>query len=463
MAKEDRITSITSMRLLMTATLVLVAVAFGLGTYFGLRNSERSFASSQFDSVADNALTGLEDSFNRMEKAMYALSSLYSNQFPDETKWPFVTLPVFYETVPYLTEISNVNTFGFLPRVAPELLANTSEQTTFEKYLFDYFESDPAIPNDNPPGLNLPGFGYGGIWGNANRSFTNNAFGNAYRDLTGVAPWTGPDHSLYPAAQLVFGAGAVPPMLARNFHSDPFIGPVLSEITRCADNFNGTYLEAMASCPGVRPSSADYDGRGFLDVSGNMAVPIFLRNASTSTSLKLVGLIAGSFSWTDILTLLVPAYEGDVDVVVTGAGYYEASEISDDYTFTYTIIDGAGSFSGVGDLHDKEYNDFGRVVEDMQFMNTFTYKVTMYPRKSFVEKYETQNPLYVPIGSVLLICLCSLVFIGYDYAVSRHSVYQQVELDTKRKFVRYISHEVRTPLNTVKLGLKLFLNRSWQR
>jgi signal transduction histidine kinase len=54
-----------------------------------------------------------------------------------------------------------------------------------------------------------------------------------------------------------------------------------------------------------------------------------------------------------------------------------------------------------------------------------------------------------------MILLCSFIFLLYDLAVSRASTGQTVALDTKRRFVRFISHEVRTPLNSVRLGMDI--------
>jgi signal transduction histidine kinase len=58
------------------------------------------------------------------------------------------------------------------------------------------------------------------------------------------------------------------------------------------------------------------------------------------------------------------------------------------------------------------------------------------------------------VGGMIL--LCSFIFLLYDWVVSRASTGQTVALDTKRRFVRFISHEMRTPLNSVRLGMDIF-------
>lgn len=49
----------------------------------------------------------------------------------------------------------------------------------------------------------------------------------------------------------------------------------------------------------------------------------------------------------------------------------------------------------------------------------------------------------------------ALLFGLYDFYVRKDSSEMRSLLESKRKFVRFVSHEVRTPLNTVVLGLKL--------
>jgi signal transduction histidine kinase len=49
----------------------------------------------------------------------------------------------------------------------------------------------------------------------------------------------------------------------------------------------------------------------------------------------------------------------------------------------------------------------------------------------------------------------SLLFFLYDYYVRQEFNAKKHLLEAKRKFVRFVSHEVRTPLNTVCMGLTL--------
>ena len=69
--------------------------------------------------------------------------------------------------------------------------------------------------------------------------------------------------------------------------------------------------------------------------------------------------------------------------------------------------------------------------------------------------YSTSNPTVATIGAVCIITFTSILFILYDFFVRREFNTKDDLLDSKRRFVRFVSHEVRTPLNSVCMGLTL--------
>jgi signal transduction histidine kinase/CheY-like chemotaxis protein len=69
--------------------------------------------------------------------------------------------------------------------------------------------------------------------------------------------------------------------------------------------------------------------------------------------------------------------------------------------------------------------------------------------------YSTSNPTVATIGAVFIIIFTSFLFILYDSCVRREFSTKDDLLDSKRRFVRFVSHEVRTPLNSVCMGLTL--------
>ena len=59
------------------------------------------------------------------------------------------------------------------------------------------------------------------------------------------------------------------------------------------------------------------------------------------------------------------------------------------------------------------------------------------------------------VGAICIILFMSMLFVLYDFFVRREFNSKKELLEAKRKFVRFVSHEVRTPLNTVCMGLTL--------
>lgn len=83
------------------------------------------------------------------------------------------------------------------------------------------------------------------------------------------------------------------------------------------------------------------------------------------------------------------------------------------------------------------------------------YTTTCYPSDVFVESYSSQKPLWVSLSAAGIIVFVSALFFIYDRCVRQEFDAKKDLLEAKRQFVRFVSHEVRTPLNSVSMGLTL--------
>jgi len=84
-----------------------------------------------------------------------------------------------------------------------------------------------------------------------------------------------------------------------------------------------------------------------------------------------------------------------------------------------------------------------------------SYNITIYPTDELLHSNQTNKPIVQAIVSVAIIIFTAAVFFGYDFLVRKEFQSKKQLLDAKRHFVRYVSHEVRTPLNSVCMGLTL--------
>jgi signal transduction histidine kinase/CheY-like chemotaxis protein len=115
--------------------------------------------------------------------------------------------------------------------------------------------------------------------------------------------------------------------------------------------------------------------------------------------------------------------------------------------------------SGEGDHHQQAYNKFRRSIgitdHDTYEAKSPVYTLALYPTDEFYEVYSTSNPKVATIGAVCAILFTSILFWLYDSLVRRELLVKKGLLDAKRKFMRFVSHEVRTPLNSVCMGISV--------
>lgn len=114
---------------------------------------------------------------------------------------------------------------------------------------------------------------------------------------------------------------------------------------------------------------------------------------------------------------------------------------------------------GKGDLHDPKYDDFktSAMLLDPTTMaaGSARYTTTCYPNDDFIATYSDGRPLTISLAAVGIIIFVSVLFFVYDRCVKVEFDTKKDLLEAKRQFVRFVSHEVRTPLNSVSMGLTL--------
>ena len=108
-------------------------------------------------------------------------------------------------------------------------------------------------------------------------------------------------------------------------------------------------------------------------------------------------------------------------------------------------------FRGQGDLHAAQFSKYRQMISltrpGMFSDKSPSFTLTVYPSDEFFKVYSTANPITATVGSVCIIIFTSLLFLLYDFFVRQESHHKQARLKATRKFTRFVSHEVRTPLN----------------
>ena len=164
----------------------------------------------------------------------------------------------------------------------------------------------------------------------------------------------------------------------------------------------------------------------------------------------MVGIILTQVVWKQILMSVFADAVTGVDIVI---------QSSSGESYTYRVEYGEAHLTAEGDHHDTKFDSYAVDIEltlPSLFAPTSShYTLTLYPSQDLYHVYSTHNPLYAALGAVCIIAFTSIMFLCFDFHVRRASKAQQSLLEAKRKFVRFVSHEVRTPLNSVCMGLTL--------
>lgn len=72
-----------------------------------------------------------------------------------------------------------------------------------------------------------------------------------------------------------------------------------------------------------------------------------------------------------------------------------------------------------------------------------TYHLFVYPTDNFFRVYTTNNPLIATLGAVAAVVFTALIFFLYDFVVRREFTAKRRLLQAKRKFMRFVSSKRR--------------------
>jgi signal transduction histidine kinase/CheY-like chemotaxis protein len=408
------------LRVAFVITLVIAAAICGLVSYFVVDDLEQNVGFQTYESIAVSALEGATAIASRKLQGNDAMASVWSYAFPDAEQWPMVFLDGYPEIGSKVAKLSSSMSVGVIPLVKPE------ESAAFEEHAARSFKD-----HDFPEGAGMSEFGFG-IW--ATDTNSNYSDGRVH-DTTGATSYESGYNFLAPVFQHnVPNASSV----MYNVHSNEFRGRAIDSILDCAAEAD----EPKPSCVVmtdfveliVRPGPATL-----------MYGPIYPANNPRT----VVGLVGTSVHFEEVLTNVVPDYVDGLYCVIS----------TDQSSFTYVIHAGEPRLVGPGDLHDPSFDKWGHSVV-LNDINTGArafqkFTLTVYPTNLMLDEFRTNSPLAIALGFVGVILLCAAVFFAYDFFMMVESRQNKIVLEVKRRFVRFVSHEVRTPLNTVCMGLEL--------
>ena len=469
------------LRWLLGLVLVASAVAVSLAVYYQTSSQERKELHARFRSDSHKLLTDIGSNFVlTMGAADAFMFQVVSQAKSVGRSWPFVLIPDWaVQSAKLLSQTESIY-MAFYPRITQ---AQRAEWETFAQNNDQWVEEAMRVQAKNPhyhgPMVDPETTHYTRspvIWRNegpeppdAEGPFLPSWLGSP------VIPSEYPPYNWNALAYEAFANGLMYSMETQSVvvtpvanQADPKDAPAVAQAAVTSD-WAIPYLDNDEDPK--EPFSDIY-----YPVLENTGEHVVLNEGRINTT--SLGAVAFSFYWRHTLKNILPTQSQGLVVVFENACNGRQS-------FTYRVDGKTPSFLGFGDLHETKFDGDSNLVyastlanltnymrqdqdtdDDGQIgspVSSYTglpmspyfcqYTLTVYPSSNMENKYITKTPVWFSLGAAAIFIFVAALFFVYDGLVQREVMAQQQLLDAKRHFMRFVSHEVRTPLNAVCLGL----------
>jgi hypothetical protein len=211
--------AICGARIVFFSCLLLVAIALGSVAHYFLSNAEKELADSQYESIADRALTGARRLANQKRWAAVGVAAMISENYPNASAWPFVSIRGFERIITSLLHTAANVDMGFSPVVYPDQL------NEWEKFIVDYYENErkPPIPSN----FTTSSFGQG-VWA---VNTTLNTIDKRFHDTGTYTTFHSPNQIVTPLTDVNEEYQSA---LLYNVHSEPSRGQLIDRIIQCS-------------------------------------------------------------------------------------------------------------------------------------------------------------------------------------------------------------------------------------
>ena len=408
---------IETYRIVVGVLVLLSAVAFTLITNSSLRKAEDDTYRAQYKAIAGELQQGISAAVNKLHVASTSMALSAALAYPNSSSWPNASIPGYSQLNDNIHGLSN-SRITLSPIVLPE------EVHSFEVYAREAFIRDPTVPEDTA-GYNDFGFGV----------FSIGINGERYHDTTGATNFSNYNF-LTPILMSAFPARSTAFLF--NTHSEIVRGSAMDAVYNCVQQISPGSESRCFSMTDVVQHISDnkFEGTTLL------YAPIF-----SFADGVLVGFSTLGFSWDGLLIGLLSHVVDSVECVIS------TSTVS----FTIELKNGVPSVKGIGDLHNKRF-DSTRVEQtialDTMVNSSSVYTVAVFSTRELYSSFHTNLPLIATLSCLCIILLNMVAMLFYDRLISDDRTTKDIILKHKRDFVRFVSHEVRTPLNSVSLGLR---------
>ena len=295
MSKPTAVSSVVILRSVVTVGLLAAGLTFGVVSFYILSSYEYSSATSSFNNLADHAFDSITQDMFEKDSTTLSMSKNMAYFNSNETEWPNVIAPGFYDMGYAQRDASSLGTVFFLPLVPPEKLAS------FESFMNEYYASEPETNNQA-----------------VRRVFASGPNGGpTYLETDGTAlAYESPYAIIAPLAQVLFTEYIASNNLLYNMHSGVDYGPTMDTIVDCSKRHN--YTAASQACSELTSFVAmplGATGGNIKFIYSAFLEPIYLEQNTS----KLVGFMGGGFDWAGLLTPVFRTSPSGIEIVVKSA------------------------------------------------------------------------------------------------------------------------------------------------
>jgi len=450
-------------RMLFFSFITLAAILCGYYAQYLIGQSELQIAANQYESIADHALSLARKVTSQQRHAIRSMAVIFANAFPDAKQWPFVYLDGYHPIVDALMLTSSGNGMAMSPFVKPE------QQVAYEEFAYD------NIQRDYPTGYGESSFGRGIFAIDPNSKATD----QRYHDH-GVPMYNNSQDLLVPVIQV--SRELSKSLLMFNGHSRPGRGRAIDAAMACGVE-RANHIQQMQSLPEKRDKN-EVVRKGEGDAEKGVCYEDECTTTTSTSQVHDCGVLSDTMSVRGHIDALLmepvyPAHNPTEMVAVIGTNIIWSELLSRAFSrqvsgvdciiettssvHSFTVTNGHITERGEGDFHNPAYDSYRRSMvlteNGLYEKNIEPYTIHLYPNESLFAIYSTSNPLLAQVGVMLIMLVTSLLFMLYDSFVSKERIESLALIEAKRRFVRFISHEVRTPLNTVCIGLRMVVEQ----
>jgi signal transduction histidine kinase len=413
----------------LVVSLLLFGALAASSSYIFIHEYEDRLYHEEFDSISNDISVSVDKGLSIKMDLLTHISSLMGFLCPQNISWPNCSLPsaTYHSLTSPLLSAGDARTIG----VGPVLRLDQKRQ--FEEFAYDYFKADGGYPS----GTGLSPFK--GI-------YKKDSSDHRIPDLTG-------DNNFSSYSQLFVPVFLVSD-LPNNYKGIMF--NMHSEIVR------SQAIDATLNCtksPGVEVSSSRCTSitdviQLVSDRRPSPASIIFSPIFPSQDNQTLVGLSVIIFNWANLLAFEIPFGCSIYCILMTNT--VEHIFLLHGKTATYL---GSEMTEKITSTFASDYRFKRTVIQRNELLTSTEYSLKFIPHQNFSREYHSFLPTLACVVCSLIVLIISAFFVLFDFFSKREAAKNAALLDSKRIFVRFISHEIRSPLNTIALGLEVLRDK----